>query len=1048
MRLDPSHLVPANDEDSEVPAYAELHVLSDFSFQRGASCARELFERAKVLGYGALAITDECSLSGIVRGLEASIETGVPLIVGSEFRLSDGTVVVLLVEDQAGYTELCRLITLARRRAPKGTYELHRHDIEALGDGLSVLWAPGAYTDTEPATHEDRAAWIATHFAGRAWLAVELHRGQHDGADLAALRDLAARHGLPCVAAGDVHMHVRHRRALQDVMTAIRLNTSVAEAGHALFPNGERHLRPRETIARIYPRDIIDETLVVAARCTGFDIRRINYVYPNELVPEGLDPPTHLRRLTYEGAARRFPEGTPATLVDRIEHELALIAQKEYEAFFLTVQDIVHFARSKDILCQGRGSAANSVVCFCLGITEVNPSQISTLFERFISIERDEPPDIDVDFEHERREEVLQYVFNKYGRERAALAATVISYRHKSAARDVGRALGLSEDQLDQLSRAYSHAHGEVPIVERLRERGFDTGSRTVRLLMLLVDQLSGMPRHLSQHVGGFVISDTPLHHLVPVENAAMADRTIIQWDKDDLETMKLLKVDCLALGMLTCMRKAIDMLRARGGPDFRRLADIPDKDPRTYAMIQKADTTGVFQIESRAQMSMLPRLLPKEYYDLVIQVAIVRPGPIQGGMVHPYLERRRMPKEDIVYEKGVRPVLERTLGVPIFQEQVMKLLQVVADFSAGEADDLRRSMAAWKRRGGLEKFEPRIRRNMAKNGYSTEFIQQIIDQIKGFGSYGFPESHAAGFALIAYASSYMKCHYPAIFTCALLNSQPMGFYAPAQLVADLRRHGVEVRPPDVTASDWDCTLEPQPKTHGGYALRLGLRLVGGLSADLGARIVAARAAAPLRNLADLSRRAGMNRFERERLADAGALRVLSGHRHRARWESSGIERGLPLIDAVAEERPTLRPPTLAENVFADYATHGLSLTAHPLQLIRKNLQARRARRAADLEHERNGTWLRHAGLVTVRQRPQTASGITFVTIEDETGQVNVIVRPRVAEACRHALLDAVLLAVDGQWQSIDGVRHLVASRLHDFSDLLPALGSVSRDFH
>ncbi|SEO75458.1 error-prone DNA polymerase [Luteibacter sp. UNC138MFCol5.1] len=1048
MRLDPSHLVPANDEDSEVPAYAELHVLSDFSFQRGASCARELFERAKVLGYGALAITDECSLSGIVRGLEASIETGVPLIVGSEFHLSDGTVVVLLVEDQAGYTELCRLITLARRRAPKGTYELHRRDIEALGDGLSVLWAPGAYTDTEPATHEDRAAWIAAHFAGRAWLAVELHRGQHDGADLAALRDLAARHDLPCVAAGDVHMHVRHRRALQDVMTAIRLNTSVAEAGHALFPNGERHLRPRETIARIYPRDIIDETLVVAARCTGFDIRRINYVYPNELVPEGLDPPTHLRRLTYEGAARRFPEGTPATLVDRIEHELALIAQKEYEAFFLTVQDIVHFARSKDILCQGRGSAANSVVCFCLGITEVNPSQISTLFERFISIERDEPPDIDVDFEHERREEVLQYVFNKYGRERAALAATVISYRHKSAARDVGRALGLSEDQLDQLSRAYSHAHGEVSIVERLRERGFDTGSRTVRLLMLLVDQLSGMPRHLSQHVGGFVISDTPLHHLVPVENAAMADRTIIQWDKDDLETMKLLKVDCLALGMLTCMRKAIDMLRAQGGPDFRRLADIPDKDPRTYAMIQKADTTGVFQIESRAQMSMLPRLLPKEYYDLVIQVAIVRPGPIQGGMVHPYLERRRMPKEDIVYEKGVRPVLERTLGVPIFQEQVMKLLQVVADFSAGEADDLRRSMAAWKRRGGLEKFEPRIRRNMAKNGYSTEFIQQIIDQIKGFGSYGFPESHAAGFALIAYASSYMKCHYPAIFTCALLNSQPMGFYAPAQLVADLRRHGVEVRPPDVTASDWDCTLEPQPKTHGGYALRLGLRLVGGLSADLGARIVAARAAAPLRDLADLSRRAGMNRFERERLADAGALRVLSGHRHRARWESSGIERGLPLIDAVAEERPTLRPPTLAENVFADYATHGLSLTAHPLQLIRKNLQARRARRAADLEHERNGTWLRHAGLVTVRQRPQTASGITFVTIEDETGQVNVIVRPRVAEACRHALLDAVLLAVDGQWQSIDGVRHLVASRLHDFSDLLPALGSVSRDFH
>ncbi|HXP01951.1 MAG TPA: error-prone DNA polymerase [Luteibacter sp.] len=1048
MQIDTHNLAPANDGDIDVPAYAELHALSDFSFQRGASNARELFERAKEVGYTALAITDECSLSGIVRGLEASLETGLPLIVGSEFRLADGTVLVLLVENQAGYTELCRIITLARRRAAKGRYELHRGDVEVLGEGLSVIWAPGPHAATDIAAHEDRAAWVAKHFSGRAWLAVELHRGQHDDAELASLRDLAARHGLPCVAAGDVHMHLRRRRALQDVMTAIRLNKPVAEAGHALFPNGERHLRRRETIARIYPRDLIDETLVVAARCTGFDIRKIDYVYPRELVPDGLGPSAYLRKLTYEGAATRWPDPIEPTLVERIEKELALIAHKQYEAFFLTVQDIVRFARSKDILCQGRGSAANSVVCFCLGITEVNPAQTSTLFERFISIERDEPPDIDVDFEHERREEVLQYVFNKYGRDRAAIAATVISYRHKSAARDVGRALGLSEDQLDQLSRAYSHAHGEVPITARLSERGFDIANRTIRQLIVLVEELTGMPRHLSQHVGGFVISDTPLHHLVPVENAAMDNRTIIQWDKDDLETMKLLKVDCLALGMLTCMRKAFDLLRRHHDTDYRRIADIRMDDDATYAMIQKADTVGVFQIESRAQMSMLPRLLPKTYYDLVIQVAIVRPGPIQGGMVHPYLQRRKLPKEDIVYEHGVRPVLERTLGVPIFQEQVMAILQVVANFSPGESDDLRRSMAAWKRRGGLQKFEPKIRRNMARNNYSPEFTQQIIDQIQGFGSYGFPESHAAGFALIAYASSYLKCHYPAAFTCALLNSQPMGFYAPAQLVADLRRHGVEVRPPDVTTSDWDCTLEPIAKKPGTWALRLGLRLIGGLSADLGSRIMAARAEAPLRDLADLSRRAGMNRFERERLADAGALRVLSGHRHRARWESSGIERTLPLIDAVAEERPTLRPPSVAENVFADYATHGLSLTAHPLGLIRKNLLARRARRARDLDHERNGTWLRHAGLVTVRQRPQTASGITFVTLEDETGQVNVIVRPKVAEACRQALLDAVLLAVDGQWQSIDGVHHLVASRLHDFSDLLPAMGSVSRDFH
>jgi error-prone DNA polymerase len=1039
---------PANDGDAPAPAYAELHALSDFSFQRGASHARELFERAKDIGYNALAITDECSLSGIVRALEASLESDLPLIVGSEFHLEDGTVLVLLVENQAGYTELCRLITLGRRRAPKGRYELHRADFEPLAEGLCLLWIPGPLAATDAALHDDRARWVASHFSGRAWLAVELHRGQHDDAELAALRELGARHALPCVAAGDVHMHLRRRRALQDVMTAIRLNCPVAEAGHALFPNGERHLRRRETLARIYPGDLIDETLVVAARCTGFDIRGINYVYPRELVPEGMDAPAYLRQLTYAGAATRWPEGIPGQLVERIDKELMLVGQMQYEAFFLTVQDIVRFARSRGILCQGRGSAANSVVCFCLGITEVNPAQISTLFERFISIERDEPPDIDVDFEHERREEVLQYVFNKYGRERAALAATVISYRRKSAARDVGRALGLSEDQLDQLSHAYSHAHGDIPITVRLQERGFDIASRTIRQLVRLVEEINGMPRHLSQHVGGFVISDTPLHYLVPVENAAMDDRTIIQWDKDDLETMKLLKVDCLALGMLTCMRKAIDLLRSHDGPDFRRLADIPMDDGPTYEMIQKADTIGVFQIESRAQMSMLPQLKPACYYDLVIQVAIVRPGPIQGGMVHPYLQRRKLPPSEIVYERDVRQVLERTLGIPIFQEQVMAILQVVADFTAGESDELRRSMAAWKRRGGLQKFEPRIRRNMAKNGYTPEFTQQIIDQIQGFGSYGFPESHSAGFALIAYASSYMKCHHPAVFTCALLNSQPMGFYAPAQLVADLRRHGVEVRPPDVTTSDWDCTLEPLPKKADAFALRLGLRLIGGLSADLGARIVAARASTPFRDLADLARRAGMNRFERERLADAGALRVLSGHRHRARWESSGIERTLPLLDNVAEERPTLRPPTLAENVFADYATHGLSLAAHPLGLIRKNLQARRVRRASEMENMRNGAWLRHAGLVTVRQRPQTASGITFVTLEDETGQINVIVRPRVAETCRQALLDAVLLAVDGQWQSIDGVRHLIANRLYDFSDLLPALGSVSRDFH
>ncbi|MDY1550087.1 error-prone DNA polymerase [Luteibacter sp. PPL193] len=1037
----------ANDDDPTPPPYAELHALSDFSFQRGASSARELFTRARELGYTALAITDECSLSGIVRALEAARDAALPLIVGSEFRLDDGTVLVLLVENQPGYAELCRLITLGRRRAAKGTYTLTRADMASLGDGLCVLWAPGPLAAAAASVHEERAAWVGAHFAGRAWLAVELHRGQDDERDLARLRDLGQRHVLPCVATGDVHMHVRARRRLQDVMTAIRLNTTIGEAGRALFPNGERHLRTRQALAHVYPHDLIEQTLVVAARCTGFDISRNNYVYPRELVPDGLTQSEHLRHLTYEGAERRWPEPAQREKhVARIEKELALIAAKAYEAFFLTVEDIVRFARGKGILCQGRGSAANSIVCFCLGITEANPEQISTLFERFISSERNEPPDIDVDFEHERREEVLQYVFDKYGRDRAALAATVISYRPKSAARDVGRALGLSEDQLDQLSRAYSHAHGEVPIRQRLEERGFDTESDTLRLLMRLVYELQGMPRHLSQHVGGFVISDTPLHHLVPVENASMDGRTVIQWDKDDLETMKLLKVDCLALGMLTCMRKAFDLLREHAGLDYRCIADIDHDDKPTYAMIQRADTVGVFQIESRAQMSMLPRLKPATYYDLVVQVAIVRPGPIQGGMVHPYLERRRMDPKDIVYEKEVESVLGRTLGVPIFQEQVMALLQKVADFSADRADELRRSMAAWKRRGGLDHFEPDIRSAMTGHGYSPEFIQQILDQIKGFGSYGFPESHAAGFALIAYASSWLKCHHPEVFTCALLNSQPMGFYAPAQLVADLRQHGGEVRPPDVTASHWDCTLEPT--ADGRHALRLGLRLIQGLSETLAIRIVQAREHDAFRDLADLAARTGMNRFERERLADAGALRALSGHRHRARWESSGIERTLPLFGTVGERRTSLRSPSVADDVMADYATHGLSLTAHPLSLIRKNLLSRRVRPASALHAMRDGTWVRHAGLVTVRQRPQTASGITFVSLEDETGHVNVVVRPKVAQACRHALLDAVLLAVDGRWQSIDGVHHLVAAKLFDFSDLLPSLSSVSRDFH
>jgi error-prone DNA polymerase len=1028
-------------------AYAELHCLSSFSFQRGASSARELFERARALGYAALAITDECSMAGIVRAFEASRATGVPLIVGSEVRVEEGPKLVLLATDPSGYSDLCRLITGARRRSAKGSYHLARADVERLGQGVLLLWAPEPlrqHGDAAPC--EEHGAWIARHFSGRAWLAVELHDGPDDHAELAALRALGHRHGLQLVAAGDVHMHVRGRRALQDVMTAIRLGCTLAEAGHALFANGERHLRHPAALAAHYPPDLLAETLRVAARCT-FRLDALAYEYPHELVPAGSSPAAYLRQLTFAGAARRWPGGMPAAVREQVERELALIARLDYEHFFLTVEDIVRWARERDppILCQGRGSSANSAVCYCLGITAVDPEHGNLLFERFLSIERNEPPDIDVDFEHERREEVIQYVFGKYGRTRAALAATVICYRGKSAVRDVGRALGLAADQIDGLSDIFSRVRSGS-FADALRERGFDPQTRIMRQLVTLVSAIQGFPRHLSQHVGGFVISERPLHHLVPVENAAMADRTVIQWDKDDLETMRLLKVDCLALGMLTCLRKCFDLVRAHAGRDLD-LARVPQDDPETYAMMREADTVGVFQIESRAQMSMLPRLAPRTFYDLVVEIAIVRPGPIQGQMVHPYL-RRRKGLEPVEYQSSdIERVLGRTFGVPIFQEQVMRLVEVAAGFTSGEADQLRRAMAAWKRKGGLEPFRERIFAGMAANGYSTDYAAQIFEQIKGFGDYGFPESHSASFALLAYASAWLKCHHPAAFTCALLNSQPMGFYQPSQLIQDAGRHGVRVRPVDVTASAWDCTLE---QAGTSSALRLGLRLVRGLARNCVDRVVAARVAAPFCDVADLVRRAALDAGERARLADADALRGLSGHRHRARWDVAGAERPGTLLPAasVGERRVALRPPTLAENVLADYATQGLSLKRHPLALVRGALDRRRVLCARDATCEGNaGRRLRCAGLVTGRQHPGTAGGAVFVTLEDETGNVNVIVWRTLAERQTRTLVESTLLGVEGVLESADGVRHLIASRLFDLSRLLPDLAFASRDF-
>jgi error-prone DNA polymerase len=1030
--------------------YAELHCLSDFSFGRGASSAGELFERAQQQGYHALAITDEGSLAGIVRALEASRATGVPLIVGSEIRCDDGLNLVLLAETLEGYSTLCRLLTRARRRSAKGGYSLTRDDLDNGLPGLLLLWLP----DETPARLDGQ--WLQQRFDGRLWLAVELHRGPDDARRLQELLALSTALGIPAVASGDVHMHVRSRRALQDTITAIRHRTTIAQAGMRLFPNGERHLRTRRALAAIYPQQLLDETLRIAARCR-FSLDDLRYEYPHELVPAGHTPTTWLRQLTEEGIRWRWPEtgdgrhdAAREKALPLIEKELALVARLGYEPYFLTVHDIVRFARGRRILCQGRGSAANSAVCFALGITEIDPGRMNVLFERFLSEERKEPPDIDVDFEHERREEVIQYIYQRYGRERAALTATVIRYRARSAVRDVARALGLPEDQLAQLSRSTSSWSTDAPADERLREYGFDPGTPLMQRLVMLVAQLLGKPRHLSQHVGGFVISEAPLHTLVPVENAAMPDRTIIQWDKDDLDILGLLKVDVLALGMLTCVRKTLDLLRAHRGRDLTP-ATIPAEDKRTYGMIQRGDVIGVFQVESRAQMAMLPRLKPACFYDLVIEVAIVRPGPIQGGMVHPYL-RRRQGLDPVDYpSEELRPVFERTLGIPLFQEQVMQLAITAAEYTPGEADQLRRAMAAWKRHGGMGPHHERLVTRMVERGYTMEYAERIFEQIKGFGSYGFPESHAASFALITYVSCWLKCHEPAAFSCALLNSLPMGFYQPPQLVADARRHGIDVRPVDVRYSDWDCTLEPWPGDVARQpALRLGMRLVQGLREDAAVRISVARAQAPFRDLDDLAFRAGLDRATLGQLAEAAALRGLAGHRHRARWSTAGTEKQLPLFagtQGVAESRIAIPPPSTVENTRADYASTGLTLGTHPVALIRRQLSQRRYRRSTELAALPNGRNARFAGIVILRQRPQTASGVTFLTLEDESGMVNVVVWQQVAERQRRVFLESQLLAVEGRMESADGSQHLIATRLDDLSPLLAGLSTHSRDF-
>ena len=1022
-----------------LPAYAELHCVSNFSFLRGASHPEELVRRAAQLGYRALALTDECSLAGVVRAHVTAKAHAIKLIIGAEFKLADGPRLVLLATDREGYGNLSQLITTARRAADKGTYLLRSEDLTDGIEGCLALLLPDPVLDVQ------QARWLAQQFDRRCWLAVERLSGADDRQHLAKCQALGAELDLPLVAAGDVHMHVRGRRAVQDTLTAIRLGCTVATAGLALHPNGERHLRPRDRLARIYPAEWLSETVRIAERCR-FSLDELRYEYPQELVPPGETPAAYLRKLTEAGMHTRWTCGAPDKVRTLVEHELKLIAELRYEPYFLTVHDIVRFAKGRGILCQGRGSAANSAVCYCLGITEVDPARMALLFERFISKERNEPPDIDVDFEHERREEVIQYLYTKYGRDRAALAATVITYRPKSAMRDVGKALGLDLHQVDRLSKSLAWADGGLVLPERLQEQGFDPDNPLIRRWLILANTLIGFPRHLSQHVGGFVISQGPLSRMVPIENAAMAERTVIQWDKDDLDALGLLKIDVLALGMLSAIHRALDLVNAYRGSDLT-LAKIPPEDPAVYRMVQRADTIGVFQIESRAQMAMLPRLRPKHFYDLVIEVALVRPGPIQGQMVHPYL-RRRQGLEPVSYPNdAMRGVLERTLGVPIFQEQVMQVAMVAAGFSAGEADQLRRAMASWRRKGGLEPFQQRLRDGMRVRGYDDAFAEQICRQVEGFAEYGFPESHAASFALLVYVSAWLKCHEPAAFTAALLNSQPMGFYAPAQLVQDARRHGVEISPVDAQHSEWDCTLE---KTIIGLpALRLGLRLVKGLSMLGGMTLVAARKRAPFDDVEDLAQRSGLSRHDLKCLASAGALASLAGHRHLAQWRVLGAQQEIDLLkDArIPEGQPMLRSPTEGEDIVADYGQLGLTLGRHPLALLRDLLTRRHFRSSEALQSLPHGRRVRAAGLVITRQRPGTATGVTFLTLEDEFGTINVVVWSDLAERQRALVLGGRLLGVTGVIEKAEGVLHLVAARLEDHSALLGRLVTTSRDF-
>ena len=1039
--------------------FAEALALSNFSFLKSASHPEELVQQASLLGYRAIGIVDECSLAGIVRAHQAAKACGIQLLVGAQFVFAHsssfaGQRIALIVKNKTGYTHLCRLITQARGRSAKGDYLFTREDLADIPPGLHLLLIPDERTkENFPAL----LSWCAKRFAGRMHLVCNLHLRGFDYAWLLHLQGLGHLHHVELMASNLPVMHSSERKNLHDVLTAIRLNCSLNEAKPFLEVNAQRCLQPLQLLAQTYPHTLLEQSTTLAAQCV-FSLDELRYQYPREISPEGLEPTQYLRQLVEEGALHRYNGTVPAKVRKQIEHELQLIEELKFEAYFLTVYDIVRFARSRNILCQGRGSAANSVVCYCLHITEVNPDKMAVLFERFISRERNEPPDIDVDFEHTRREEVIQYIYKKYGRDRAALAASVVLYRPRSALRDVGKALGLGVDVIEQLAKSQDGGYSRSMSVDHMVQAGIDVRQTMIQHCVHLADELLGFPRHLSQHTGGFVIARDSLTELVPVENASMHDRSVIQWDKDDLDAMGLMKVDVLALGMLSAIRMTLDELQKK--PDApRTLQTIPAEDSLTYDMMCKADTVGVFQIESRAQMGMLPRLKPRRYYDLVIQVAIVRPGPIQGGMVHPFLKRRQGLEKETYPSEALKEALGRTKGVPIFQEQVMQVAILAAGFTPGEADALRRGMAAWKRKGGLQHFYERVVTGMLERGYSREFAESIFRQMEGFGEYGFPESHAASFAMLVYASAWLKCHHPDAFLSGLLNAQPMGFYAPSQLIQDAQRHGVKVLPVDVQQSALATRLETGLGSDRGTLLpvRLGLNRVNGLKHDAALRIVQTREQGLFESVEDLSKRAQLDRGDLLALADANALEQLAGHRHQAVWqtaatETKGIRQSARNTDLLANTRNNETPLELPkgselEDMLADYRSTGASLAHHPISFLRKQLTPYKIRRAQELSTYPNGRLARACGIVTHRQRPATAHGTVFLNLEDETGNVNVIVWNSLAEEQRQVLRNAQIMGVFGVWQREGEVCNLVARRLVDYTYLLAQLQTPSRDF-